>query len=77
MTTDLSWNRAKDLIVIGIGTLLILILGYMANGLAAANASLGEVKRDIAVLVAEKARDREELTELKDRVRTLEQKRGI
>ena len=77
MTTDsLSWQKTKDSLVLGIGAVLIVILGYLATGLATANASLGEVKRDIAVLVAEKQRDREELAEVKERLRTLETRGG-
>lgn len=77
MTSEsLSWTKAKDTIVLGIGGCLILILGYLATGLAAANASLAEVKRDIAVLVAEKQRDREEMAEIKERLHTLEQRGG-
>ncbi|MEN6301667.1 MAG: hypothetical protein ABFD96_03040 [Armatimonadia bacterium] len=77
MTTDsLSWQKTKDSLVLGIGAVLIVILGYLATGLATANASLGEVKRDIAVLVAEKQRDREELAEVKERLRTLEIRGG-
>jgi Tfp pilus assembly protein PilN len=77
VTTDsLSWQKTKDSLVLGIGAVLIVILGYLATGLATANASLGEVKRDIAVLVAEKQRDREELAEVKERLRTLETRGG-
>ena len=77
MTIDsLSWQKTKDSLVLGIGAVLIVILGYLATGLATANASLGEVKRDIAVLVAEKQRDREELAEVKERLRTLETRGG-
>ena len=77
MTIDsLSWQKTKDSLVLGIGAVLIVILGYLATGLAAANASLGEVKRDIAVLVSEKQRDREELAEVKERLRTLETRGG-
>ena len=77
MTTDsLSWQKTKDSLVLGIGAVLIVILGYLAAGLATANASLAEVKRDIAVLVAEKQRDREELAEVKERLRTLETRGG-
>lgn len=77
MTTDsLSWQKTKDTLVLGIGGVLIVILGYLAAGLATANASLAEVKRDIAVLVAEKQRDREELAEVKERLRTLEKRGG-
>ena len=77
MTTDsLSWQKTKDTIVLGIGGMLIVILGYLAAGLATANASLAEVKRDVAVLVAEKQRDREELAEVKERLRTLETRGG-
>ena len=77
MTTDsLSWQKTKDALVLGIGGMLIVILGYLAAGLATANASLAEVKRDVAVLVAEKQRDREELAEVKERLRTLETQGG-
>ena len=77
MTTDsLSWQKTKDALVLGIGGTLIVILGYLAAGLATANASLAEVKRDIAVLVAEKQRDREEIAEVKERLKLLETRGG-
>lgn len=65
MTTGLTWDKAKDGLVLFIGTGLLALLGYLANGVATANASLAEVKKDIAVILAEKQRDREELMEIK------------
>ena len=78
MTADsLSWEKTKSSLVLGIGASLVAFLGILAKGQADANASLGEVKRDIAVLLAEKQRDREEMKEVKDRLRVLESKQRV
>lgn len=80
MTTGLTWDKTKDGLVLFIGTSLLALLGYLANGVASANASLAEVKKDIAVILAEKQRDREELIELKRefgaRIHALEARNG-
>lgn len=77
MTTEsLSWGKTKDALVIAIGGLLVAFLGVLARGQAEANSSLAEVKRDIAVILVEKQRDREEMLEMKDRLRALEARKG-
>lgn len=69
--------------MVGVGALLIAALGILIKsqiesnaiiikGQAENNAILGEVKRDVAVLSSETRRDREEMAELKGRVKTIE-----
>lgn len=71
-TDNLSWLNAKNALVLSIGGLLVAFLGFLLAGQTQANATLAEVRKDIAVIAAETKRDREEFAELKERVRALE-----
>jgi len=73
-TSDLSWAKAKDAIVVGIGGLIVIALGFLLSGQAESNRALGEVRKDIAVLATEGKRDRDDVTDLKNRVRAIEQR---
>lgn len=68
----LSWDKTRDAIVLGVGALLVGALGILIRGQTESNTVLGEVKRDLAVLSSETRRDREEVTELKGRVKIIE-----
>ena len=70
--TALTFARAKDSVLIGLASLLVAILGSLLRGQTQANATLAEVKKDIAVIATEGRRDREELADIKQRVRALE-----
>ena len=73
MTTErLTWGRTKDALVVGIGAALVALLGFLLKGQSEASATLAEVKRDIAIIATESKRDREEVSDLKARVRDLE-----
>lgn len=71
-TSDLTWSKAKDSIVVGIGALIVMALGFLLSGQAESNKALGQVQKDIAVLTSETRRDREDVSDLKGRVRDLE-----
>ena len=83
MTTEnLTWSKAKDYIVLGIGGLLVTVLALLLRGQAASNATLAEVRMDLAVLAARAQRDREDaqrdhadISDLKARMRVVEERK--
>ena len=76
MTTgDLTWAKTKDAIVMGLGALLVILLVAVLRGQQESSTLLAEVRKDLAVLSAETARDRMETRDLKERVTRLESRR--
>jgi predicted fused transcriptional regulator/phosphomethylpyrimidine kinase len=71
-TSDLTWGKTKDGILMGVGALLVSLLLFILKGQAESNATLAEVKRDLAVYSSESKRNREDVADLQGRVRSLE-----
>jgi hypothetical protein len=78
MEYELTWERAKDGLVIGLASLIVFYLGSMFkeinNRQIETNTALAELKKDIAVLSANRVNDCEDLRDLQDRIKVLEKR---
>lgn len=70
-TGELDWRKTKDAIVLGLGALLVTLLIAVLRGQQETGVLLAEVRKDLAVLSAETARDRMETRDLKEQARLL------
>ena len=61
----MTWDKAKDAIVVGVGVLLIWLLSMLIKGQNDTTATVMEIKKDIAVFSAQVQRQANDIEDLK------------